>query len=249
MLESLLCDVHSTFLFFVETYPSNEVADDDKKFCLTRRLKSFGVSTTILSLDELNPSDLNTMISDALCIFPRIAEPLSGIIYQKTRGNPLFVLAFMRSLVNKGFLEYNTKMMRWVWDEDDVSSMDITDNVLYLLSSKMSELSPNIQAGMKIAACFGTKIKQSVVAILGTDSVYSDIHDKLAQVVKEGFMVKVGTTDFKFVHDKVREAAYSLIPEVDKKQVSWAMLWVYDTVEIKPATSHHNHLSSATVPL
>jgi predicted ATPase len=43
-------------------------------------------------------------------------------------------------------------------------------------------------------------------------------------------MVKVGITDFKFVHDKVREAAYSLIPEVDKNQVSWAMLWLYDTL-------------------
>ena len=223
VLESLLCDVHTTFLFFVGTYRSNEVADDDEMFCLTRRLKSFGVPTTILSLDELNPSDLNTMISDDLCTFPRIVEPLSGIIYQKTKGNPLFVLAFMRSLVDKGLLEYNTNTRRWIWDEDDVSSMDITDNVLYLLSSKMSGLSPSIQAALKIAACFGMKIKQSVVAILGTDPVYSDIHDKLIQVAKEGFMVKVGITDFKFVHDKVREAAYSLIPEEEKNQVSWAM--------------------------
>jgi predicted ATPase len=129
----------------------------------------------------------------------------------------------MRSLVDKGLLEYNTNTRRWIWDEDDVSSMDITDNVLYLLSSKMSGLSPSIQAALKIAACFGMKIKQSVVAILGTDPVYSDIHDKLIQVAKEGFMVKVGITDFKFVHDKVREAAYSLIPEEEKNQVSWAM--------------------------
>jgi predicted ATPase len=45
----------------------------------------------------------------------------------------------------------------------------------------------------------------------------------LEQVVKEGFMVKIGTSGFKFVHDKVREAAYSLISEKDKDQVSRAV--------------------------
>jgi predicted ATPase len=58
---------------------------------------------------------------------------------------------------------------------------------------------------------------------LGADPEYSDIREKLEQVVKEGFMVKIGTSGFKFVHDKVREAAYSLISEKDKDQVSGAV--------------------------
>jgi predicted ATPase len=204
----------------VGTYRSNEVADDHEIFCLAQRLKSFGVPTTMLSLEGLNPKDLNTMISDALCIFPRISEPLSDIVYQKTKGNPFFVLAFMESLVDRGLLEYNISTRIWVWDEDDVSSMDITGNVLHLLSSKMSGLSTSIQSALKIAACFGIKIEQSIVAALSTDPEHSTIQDKFEQVVKEGFMIKVGTSDFKFVHDKVREAAYSLIPEKDMDQVS-----------------------------
>ena len=219
VVESLLCDeAGSTCLFFVGTYRSNEVAEDHDIFCLAQRLKSFGVPMTILSLEGLNPKDLNAMISDALCMFPRISEPLSDIIFQKTKGNPFFVLAFMRSLVDRGLLKHSINTRRWVWDEDDVSSMDVTGNILYLLSSKMIGLSTNIQSALKVAACFGIKIKESVVATLGTE--HSDIRDKLEQVVKEGFMVKVGTSDFKFVHDKVREAAYNLIPENERNQVS-----------------------------
>ena len=156
-------------------------------------------------------------------MFPRISEPLSDIVYQKTKGNPFFALAFLRSLVDRGLLEYSINTRTWVWDEDDVSSMDVTGNVLYLLSSKMSGLSTNIQSALKVASCFGIKIKRSVVATLGTDQEHSDILDNLEQVVKEGFMVKDSTSDFKFVHDKVREAAYSLIPENERNQVSRAV--------------------------
>ena len=221
VVESLLCDATgSACLFFVGTYRSNEVAGDHEILCLAQRLKSFGVPTTMLSLEGLNPKDLNAMISDALCVFPRISEPLSDIIYQKTKGNPFFVIAFLRSLVDRGLLEYSINTKRWVWDEDDLTSMDVTGNVLYLLSSKMSGLSTSIQSALKVAACFGIKIKESVVAALGADPEHSDIREKLEQVVKEGYMVKIGTSGFNFVHDKVREAAYSLIPEEDKDQVS-----------------------------
>jgi predicted ATPase len=222
LVEGILCDVvGSSHLFFVGSYRSNEVQADHPIFPFMDRLNASGVPTTRLSLEGLNPADLNSLISDALCVFPRICEPLSDIVFQKTKGNPFFVLEFLRSLVDQGLLEYNADKRSWVWDEDSVSSMDITGNVLHLLSSKMSGLSENIQLALKVAACFGIKINGSVVSYLSTHSEYSNIRDGLEEAVGEGFMIKLGSSDFKFSHDKVREAAYSLIPDDKKNQVSF----------------------------
>mmetsp|Transcript_7945 Transcript_7945/g.17919 ORF Transcript_7945/g.17919 Transcript_7945/m.17919 type:complete len:1329 (+) Transcript_7945:91-4077(+) len=224
VVERILSDViGSSCLFFVGSYRSNEVQEDHAIFPLMDSLRSYGVPTTDLSLEGLNPEDLNTMVSDAMCMFPRTCEPLSDMVFQKTKGNPFFVLAFLRSLVDGGLLEYSIRKRRWVWDEDRISSMDITGNVLHLLSSKMSGLSENTQSALKVAACFGIKIKESVVGYLSTTSEYTNICNWLEQVVNEGFMIKAGTSDFKFVHDKVREAAYSLIPDGEKNQHHYSL--------------------------
>jgi hypothetical protein len=163
----------------------------------------------MLSLKGLNPKDRNNMISDHT---------------SKDKRQPILCACFHEVIGGKRI----AGIQRWVWDEDDVSSMDIIGNILRLLSSKMSGLSSSIQLALKIAACFGIKIKQSVVAASSTHLELSNIQDKLKQVLKEGFMIKVGNFDFKFVHDKVREAAYSLIPKKDKDQVSRAVEQLYN---------------------
>jgi predicted ATPase len=211
-------------LFFVGAFRSNEVANDHEIFRSADRLKSFGVPTTMMSLEGLQPNDLKIMVSDALCVFPRICEPLSDIVFQKTKGNPYFVVAFLRSLVDRGLLNYCVNARRWLWDEDDVSAMDVTGNVLHLLSFKMSSLSTSIQSALKTAACFGIKIEQCVITALSADPKHEGIQNLLEEVVNEGFMFKVGTSHFSYAHDKVREAAYNLISDEEKNQVSKAWL-------------------------
>jgi predicted ATPase len=223
LVEGILCDVvGSSYLFFVGSYRSNEVQANHPLLPFMDHLIASGVPTTRLSLEGLNPADLNSLVSDALCMFPRICEPLSAIVFQKTKGNPFFVVEFLRSLVDRGLLEYSVDKRSWVWDEDSIiSTMDITGNVLHLLSSKMSGLSENMQDALKVAACFGIKINGSVVSYFSTHPEYSTIRDGLEEAVREGFMMKLGSSDFKFVHDKVREAAYSLIPDGKENLVSF----------------------------
>ena len=206
-------------MFFVGTYRDNEVQVDHAVFDLMEKLDISNVRTTKVSLTGLGREDLNTMISDALCLYPRICMPLSDIVFQKTKGSPFFVLEFMQSLMSRSLLQYNFHQKRWVWNEDIIRAEEITDNVLHLLSTKMNRLDELQVMVLKVMACFGTRTDESVIGYLSESTEYSGIRDGLEGAISDGFIEKDSDGNFKFSHDKIREAAYNLIPDSDKKQV------------------------------
>ncbi len=206
-------------MLFVGTYRDNEVQADHAIFDLLKKLEISNVQTTKVALTGLDREALNTMISDSLCLYPRICRSLSGSVFDKTKGNPFFVLEFMQSLVGRGLLQYNFHTKRWVWNEAAIRSEECMESVLHLLSSKMNILSDDVQTVLKVMACFGSSTNESVIDNLSKSSEYSDIQDSLKIAIKDGFIVKDEKGNFKFVHDKVREAAYNLIPDIEKKKV------------------------------
>jgi predicted ATPase len=219
VIHAILSDTMGSCMFFVGTYRHNEVQVDHDLFDLMEKLEISNVPTTKVSLTGLDQNDLNTMISDALCLYPRICKPLSGIVFQKTKGSPFFVLEFIESLRARGLLQYNFHQKRWVWNMDIIRGEEITDNVLHLLSSKMNGLSDDVRTLLKVMACFGTSTNASVIGYLSESVVYSGFRDRLEVAICEGFIEMDGGGNFKFAHDKVREAAYDLIPDSYKKQV------------------------------
>ena len=226
VIHTILSDTMGSCMLFIGTYRDNEVRIDHGIFDLMERLEISNVQTTRVSLTGLNKDDLNTMISDALCLYPRICKSLSGIVFQKTKGNPFFVLEFMQSLQSRGLLQYNCHQKRWVWDEDITRGEEITDNVLHLLSSKMSELTVHVQTLLKVMACFGISTNESVIGYLSESADYSSVRNGLEGALSDGFIEKHKGGQLKFAHDKVLEAAYNLIPDSDKKQVRICCVFV-----------------------
>jgi len=231
MIHTILSDTRGSCMFFVGSYRDNEVQPDNAIFHLIDKLGSSNVPTKKISLSGLNQKDLNMMISDALCLYPRICKSLSDIVFQKTKGNPFFALEFMQSLCSRGLLRYNQQQKRWVWNENIIRSEEITDNAQHLLSSKLNGLPHDIQAVLKVMACFGTSTSEQLIGYLSETEEYSVIRDGLEHVISDGFVEKDEQGGFKFVHDKVREAAYNLIPTCEKNQVCNCLVmtcaWVF----------------------
>ena len=222
VLQCILSDIKgASCVYFVGNYRSNEVPSGHAIFRFMDALESCNVKLSKVRLDGMELEDINQIVSDALGIFPRICKPLSQLVLRKTEGNPLFVLECLRSLVDRDLLRYSFRERRWVWDMDKIAAEDLADNVCELLKAKMIGLSENTQQALKIASCFGNAINTAIVDIIILASPNFAFQSELDKAVEDGFMNKNSDgLGFKFTHDKVREAAYDLIEEGEREQVS-----------------------------
>ncbi|KAL3779601.1 hypothetical protein HJC23_008903 [Cyclotella cryptica] len=157
----------------------------------------------MLSLSGISAEDVNAMISDALGVFPRICNNLSDVVYRKTNGNPYFALEFLRSLIDRDIINYSLREKHWKWDINQICAENITDNVLFILTNKMSVLEDDAQTALKVASCFGINISAVIARKLDATLQYQNFQATLDHVaVKEGFMDFDGM-NYCFVHDKV----------------------------------------------
>jgi predicted ATPase len=131
-------------VLFVGTYRDN-IPPTHIVFRFSGWLSKFNVSWTTIHLHGINLDEVNSMVSDSLGIFPHLCESLSRVILRKTSGNPFFVKTFLWSLVDKQLLVYSLREKQWQWNLDEITSQDITPNVLDLLSAKLRNLSESVQ--------------------------------------------------------------------------------------------------------
>ena len=211
MIHCILSDIKgNNCVGFVGSYRSNEVEFDNHPMSVFKdKLEACQVQSIKIHLGGLGEAELNTLVSDALGIFPRICLSLSNIIQRKTKGNPFYVLEFLKSFIDRNLLQFGLRERRWIWDDEKISSEQISESVSELLAQKISSLPEERQRALQIASCFGTSISSAMVYSLSDEVEYHFFGRELECAYNEGFVEKVAPSgDFKFAHDRVREAVY-----------------------------------------
>eukprot|EP00986_Skeletonema_menzelii_P014775 scaffold10227_cov132-Skeletonema_menzelii.AAC.1 len=207
----------SSCVYFLGCFRDNEIGSEHPIFQLIQNMNRNNVPVQLLGLSGVNRNELNCMTSDALCILPRHCKDLSDIVHSKTKGDPYFALEMLSALVDRGLLQFNFPKRRWTWNQADIMYLDDTSNVLHLLKGKMMSMPTQMQTALKICSCFGSGIDTRLVRCLSDSVEYSGLREELDRAVTVGFVEKAGEC-YKFVHDRVKEAAYDLIDEKDKER-------------------------------
>ncbi|KAL7547670.1 hypothetical protein ACHAWF_010954 [Thalassiosira exigua] len=157
---------------------------------------------------------VNKLVSNVLCLPPRLTRPLSELIWHKTNGNALFFSQFMLSICRDGLLWPSLRRRRWVWDEEKIQSKQMPEDVAKFMEGNIDKLPIDVQTAICTLSCFGASTSKRLVEIL-CKQLQLPLIEPLEVAVAEGIMDETNDS-YKFGHDRLQEAAYNKMRSEDR---------------------------------
>lgn len=247
LLQLLMMSLDSQYFLLIGAYRDNEVNETHLLTLLLNEIQKAGVKVNQIDIQPLNTIHVNKLIADTLHCELERALPLAEIVFRKTAGNPFFITQILKKFYKESLLSFDLKTGNWQWDIQQIKQVKITDNVVDLMVNKIEQLPTFTQNVLKIAACIGNTFKLNDLAIVNKKSLTSTATE-LWQALQEDLIFPLSgaykiplvedlntlltlvndsenqsnlflNVEYKFLHDRVQQAAYSLIPAELKKEL------------------------------
>jgi predicted ATPase/GAF domain-containing protein/HPt (histidine-containing phosphotransfer) domain-containing protein len=235
LLADLFIDHQMQHLLVIGAYRDNEVASGHLLSLALRRLhESAPLSVLELPLEPLGERGVTEMVAGALKRRPDECAPLAREIFAKTEGNPFFTSELLSTLYRQGAISFSAREGRWAWDVEAARSLGASQNVVELLLARLERLPDEALGALTMAACIGNVFSLSTLSSLldrSPDSAASLLHQPLTDCLivplDDNYkLMQFDASDkllptslevhYRFQHDRVQQAAYSLIADEDK---------------------------------
>jgi PAS domain S-box-containing protein len=208
-------DVHN--LLLIGAYRDNEVNPTHPLMRKLEEMRQAGAILQDIVLAPLTREDLGQMLADSLHCEPERVTPLAQLVHDKTTGNPFFAIQFISSLAEEGLLTFDYGEGRWSWDLNRIHAKGYTDNVVDLMVGKLNRLHVETRNALQSLACLGNSAEFATVRTVYENSEEEAVHRQLWEAVRAGLIFR-SEDSYKFLHDRVQEAAYSLIPKESRAE-------------------------------
>jgi PAS domain S-box-containing protein len=211
LLQHLATHDEVRHLLLIGAYRDNEVNLSHPLMRTLAEIRKAGAQVHEITLANLGLEDIGRLVADALHCPQEKAHSLAQLLDEKTGGNPFFTIQFMVALEEEGLLAFAPGPAAWMWDVDHIRAKGYTANVVDLMVAKLSRLAAPGQDALKQLSCLGNSAPVATfVAVAGDND--ETLHTALWDAVRSGLIAHIDET-YAFVHDRIQEAAYLMIPE------------------------------------
>jgi PAS domain S-box-containing protein len=214
LLENLITDRDVRHLMLVGAYRDNEVSLSHPLMRTLGAIRKAGARMQEIVLAPLRLEDVGLLVADALHCERDSGRPLAQLVQEKTVGNPFFAIQFLTALAEERLLAFDPDAVAWTWDLARIRAKGYTDNVVDLMVGKLKRLSGATQDALRQLACLGNVVEIATLTLIHEESE-EEIHKALWEAARTGLILRLEDS-YAFLHDRVQEAAYALIPEGER---------------------------------
>jgi predicted ATPase/signal transduction histidine kinase/tRNA A-37 threonylcarbamoyl transferase component Bud32/DNA-binding Lrp family transcriptional regulator len=233
LIQLLSTDEEIQNLLIIGAYRDNEVDNAHQLILILQQIEKTDVTIRTINCQPLKITDIYQLIIDTLKCDIERAKPLAELIFHKTGGNPFFLTQVLKFIYQENLLCFNFITGKWQWEIERIRQIDITDNVVELMIGKIRKLHDSTQNILKLAACIGNIFNLDILSVIN-EKTHQDTAKELWEALRVNLILPLDNTyklpqlleqfnnftiNYKFLHDRVQQAAYALIPERQKKEV------------------------------
>jgi serine/threonine protein kinase len=170
LMQLLMEDSQTGYLLAIGAYRDNEVFPAHPLMLTLDEIEQAGATVNQITLESLSEASLNQLVADTLACPIALAQPLTELVYQKTKGNPFFATQFLKALHQDGSIAFDLQSGHWQCDIIPVREASLTDDVVEFMAMQLQKLPTQTQDVLKLAACIGNQFDLATLAIVSEGS-------------------------------------------------------------------------------